>query len=296
MNKFLLVLIVFALSSCQNNTKEKGKEKVETVSSEIELIEMPEDLEEISGITFVNDSLVAAVEDENGVLYFFDIAKKEIIREFTFAEKGDYEDLTRNGNDIYVIRADGIIYEIANFAAEHPQVTYFKTPLKSKNDIEGLAYDKENHRLLLAVKEKNLNQKDKEHEFKDIYQFTLDNKIFDSIPVMRINLKQIEDKFKEDGLTEASKKFLKAIGNENINEIIKPTALTYHPTNGKLYVLSAGNNFIVTLNPDGSFADITRFSGKEFMQPEGIAFNSKGELYISNEGKKNKGNIIKLIK
>lgn len=294
MNKLLLVLIVFILSSCQNRTKKE--EKVETVSSEIELIEVPEDLEEISGIAFVNDSLVAAVEDENGVLYFFDIAKKKIVREFPFAEEGDYEDLARNGNDMYVVRADGTIYEIANFASEHPQITYYQTPLKSKNDIESLAYDQQNHRLLLAVKEKNLNQKDKEDEFKDIYQFTLKDKTFDSIPVMRINLKQIEDKFKEDELTEASKKFLKAIGNENINQIIKPTALTYHPTNGKLYVLSAGNNFILTLNPDGSFADITRFSGKEFMQPEGIAFNSKGELYISNEGKKNKGNIIKLIK
>lgn len=292
MNKTLLVFLATLLLSCGNATEKVGKDVL--VESTLEVIEVPKKLEEISGISFVNDTIVAAIEDENGVLYFFDLDKKEIVRKFSFAEDGDYEDLARKGNDMYVVRADGTIYEIANFTSEHPQVTYYKTALKSKHDIEGLAYDAKNNRLLLSVKEKNLNKNDKEEEVKNIYQFTLDDMKFHEEPAIRIHLKDIEDQFKGDELIEASKDFLKAVGNKNLNEVIKPSALTYHPSNGKLYVLSSINKFVLELNADGSFSKIIRFTGKEFRQPEGIAFNSKGEMYISNEGKSKKGNIIKL--
>src|SRR5690606_24538747 len=122
---------------------------------------------------------------------------------------------------------------IANFASEHPQVTYYKTALKSKHDIEGLAYDAVNNRLLLSVKEKNLNKADDEKAVKNIYQFTLTDKKFHEEPAMRIYLKDIEAQFKGDELMEASKHFLKAAGNKNLNDVIKPSAMTYHPTNGK---------------------------------------------------------------
>lgn len=294
MYKLLLVLFSAFLLSCLNKPRE-AKHEGPKVDSTAEIIEVPKDLKEISGITFVNDSVVAAVEDENGVLYFFDLYKKEIIREFSFAEDGDYEDLARNGDDMYVVRADGVIYKIADFEDEHPQISYYETPLKSKHDIEGIAYDAKNNRLLLSVKEKNLAKADKEEEAKNIYQFTLKDMKFHEEPAFRIQIKDIENVFKGDELMEASKHFLKAAGNENLNEVIKPSALTYHPQNGKLYVLSSINDFILILNADGSFFKVIRFTGKEFIQPEGIAFNSKGELYISNEGRNKKGNIVKLI-
>lgn len=296
MSKLLLVVFMALLTACFNRNKvEESRKEGPVVDSTKQVIEVPKKLREISGISFVNDSLVAAVEDENGILYFFDLIKEKIVRKFTFAEEGDYEDLARNGDNMYVVRANGTIYEIANFANEHPQVTYYETPLKSKHDIEGLAYDKENNRLLLAVKEKNLDKNDKEEEFKCIYQFTLADKKFHEEPAMRIFLKDIEEQFKGDELMEASKHFLKAAGNDNLNEVIKPSSLTYNPKNGKLYVLSSINKFILILNADGTFSSVKRFTGKEFIQPEGIAFNSKGELFISNEGRNKKGNIIKLI-
>ncbi|HEX7365594.1 MAG TPA: SdiA-regulated domain-containing protein [Pelobium sp.] len=292
MIKTLLVCLLTLLLACGNNRK--SKYPAPPLDSTVAVIEVPEKLQEISGISFINDSLIAAVEDERGVLYYFDLITEKIVRKFSFAEDGDYEDLARNGKDMYVVRADGVIYEIANFESQHPQVTYYETPLKSKNDIEGLAYDAKNNRLLLSVKEKNLDKADKPEDVKNIYQFTLADKKFDNEPAIRIHLKDITNQFKGDELIEASKHFLKALGNKNLNEVIKPSALTYHPTNGKLYVLSAINKFVLELNADGSFSRVIRFNGKEFIQPEGIAFNSAGDLFISNEGKNKKGNIVKL--
>lgn len=296
MHKLLLLFFSISLISCFNKSKEKGSTEEHTdLISTNEVIDVPKDLKEISGISFVNDSVVAAVEDENGVLYFFDLYKKEIIREFSFAEEGDYEDLARKDNIMYVVRADGVIYQLVDFEDEHPQITYYETPLKSKNDIEGMAYDTKNNRLLLSVKEKNLSKKESEDEVKNIYQFTLNDMKFHEEPVFRIYLKDIENAFKGDKLIEASKHFLKAAGNQNLNNVIKPSGLTYHPETGKIYVLSSINDFVLVLNEDGSFSEVIRFEGSEFIQPEGIAFNSKGELFISNEGKKKKGNIVKLI-
>nr|WP_294896683.1 SdiA-regulated domain-containing protein [uncultured Pedobacter sp.] len=294
MYKLLLVLIAAFLMSCLKKLKEP-KHGGPKVDSTAEIIEVPKSLKEISGISFVNDSIVAAIEDESGTLYFFDLNKKEIVRKYSFAEDGDYEDLVRKGNDMYVLRSDGVIYQIVDFVGPHPQITRYTTPLKSKNNMESLAYDAKNNRLLLAVKDRNLNKADKEEDFKCIYQFTLKDMKFHEEPVMRIYMKDIVNQFKGDALIEASKHFLKAVGNQNLNEIIRPSALTYNPKNGKLYVLSSINKLILVLNPDGSFSKVTRFTGKEFIQPEGIAFNSKGKLFVSNEGKKKKGNIIKLI-
>ncbi len=78
MYKLLLVLFPAFLLSCLNKPRE-AKHEGPKVDSTTEIIEVPKDLKEISGIAFVNDSVVAAVEDENGVLYFFDLYKKEII-------------------------------------------------------------------------------------------------------------------------------------------------------------------------------------------------------------------------
>lgn len=293
MHKFLLLVISIFLLSCV----QKGKgEKSEEPKSEktYTLFSLPQKLQEVSGITFITDSLVAAIEDEHGVLYYYDLAKEKIIKEYVFAEDGDYEDIVRVGEDIYIVKSNGTIYQINNFASEHPAVIHYTTPLKGKNDIEGLAYHPKRKSLLLSVKEKNLDKNDKDEETKNIYEFSLSSKELNEEPLYRIQLKDIENEFKGDKLLEASKKFLKAIGNENLNEVVKPSAMAYHPVTGNLYVLSAINKIIVVLNPTGKFLKIIKFSGSDFIQPEGLAFNSKAELFISNEGRNKKGNIIKL--
>ncbi|MFC5282983.1 SdiA-regulated domain-containing protein [Pedobacter alpinus] len=291
MHKYLLLFFSFFFLSCFNNTKyNKADEQKET--SENIVIDLPKKLQEISGITFITDSLVAAIEDEHGIIYYYDLGKQEIIKEYTFADDGDYEDIVKVGSDLYVVKSDGTIYEIRNFANKNPAVIHYNTPLKGKNDIEGLTYNKELNSLLLSVKEKNLDKNQK--DTKNIYQFSLIDKTLNEIPVYQIHFKDIESAFESDALIEASKKFLKAAGNDNLNEVIKPSALTYHPIDGNLYILSAINNMVIVLDKEGAFLNIIKLTGKEFTQPEGLAFNSKGEMFISNEGKNKKGNITKV--
>lgn len=294
MYKYLLIIISSIFLSC-TSTEKSNKSYVKEENAKYHVYELPKKLTEISGFIFLTDSLIATIEDEHGTLYYYDLAKEKIIKEYSFAEDGDYEDITRVNKDIYIVKSDGTIYQIKDFASEHPAVVHYKTPLKQKNDIEGLAYDKINDRLLLSVKEKNLEETGKVEETKNIYQFSLKDKKLIEEPLFSIHLKDVENTFKGDELLEASKKMLKAIGNKNLNDLVKPSAITYNPINGNLYILSSINKLIVMLDKEGKFLKVVSFKGKEFIQPEGIAFNSKGDMYISNEGKNKKGNIIKML-
>jgi uncharacterized protein YjiK len=294
MNKVLTVMILSCLSiSCiVTEKKEDKKSKIEeNMPLDYEVFPMPKELSEISGITFINDSLVAAIEDENGVIYFYDLAKKEVSRKIDFAKADDYEDLVLVNDDIYVVAANGTLFKIADFKAEKPIISKFKTELNEENNIESLAYDASNGTLLLVVKDKNL-EKDKKQ--KDIYSFSIQTQKLNTKAAYSIKLKDIEDKFKGNAIEETSKKFLKIVGNQNLNDIIRPSAMTIHPINGDLYVLSAINKIIIVLSKENVLKAVIPFKGKDFIQPEGIAFNSKGELFISNEGKNKQANIIKL--
>ncbi|HCN82402.1 MAG TPA: hypothetical protein DIT07_02115 [Sphingobacteriaceae bacterium] len=63
----------------------------------------------------------------------------------------------------------------------------------------------------------------------------LKTKKLNTTPVYSISLKQIEDYFKGDALEESSKKFLKAIGNQNLNKVFRPSAISVYPLSHDIY-------------------------------------------------------------
>jgi DNA-binding beta-propeller fold protein YncE len=192
---------------------------------------------------------------------------------------------------LYAVNSDGVVYEVKDFKKSgKSNAVKFSTPFTGKNNIESLAYDPQKNRLLIAPKDKGLdNDKDRE-----IYELDLKTRKLNNTPVYSISLKQIEDYFKGDALEESSKKFLKVIGNKNLNEVFRPSALGIHPVSHEIYVLSSINNLVAVLAPTGTLRKIIELQGPEFLQPEGLAFAPNGQLYISNEGKGGKANIIRL--
>jgi uncharacterized protein YjiK len=297
MFKLFVLLLVLALISCNNPIKEKivvgdkSNEKV-VAPEESTVHDLPEELNEISGITFLNDSVLVAIQDEDGILFYYNLNQKKILKKQPFADKDDYEDLVKAGKDMYTITSKGLIHQIKDFESSKSVVRSFKTPFSEKNDIEGLTYDAKKHRLLIAPKEAGL---DKDKTTKEIYGFDLKTMTFHSAPVYTIHLAEIEAQFEGDALEESSKKFLKALGNHNMNKVFRSSALTIDEKTGEIYILSAINGLILVLTPEGILKKLIQFSGPEYKQPEGIAFSPNGKLYISNEGNKSGiGNIIEL--
>ncbi len=298
MIRISLLIIGIAFISCNNPISDPGKPGDKTneklISPEKKsALELPEDLSEISGITFLNDSVLVAIQDEDGILFFYNIKQNRILRKQWFADEDDYEDLAKAGKDMYVVTSKGLLYQIKNFESANPQIRSFKTPFGAKHNIEGLAYDPGTNSLLIAPKEDGL---DNDETTKEIYRFDLKTMKLQSKPAFTILLDEIESHFEGDALQESSKKFLKALGNRNMNRVFKASALAVKEKTGEVYALSAINEIILILDKSGELKKIIQFSGPEFKQPEGIAFSPGGKLYISNEGNKSGiGNIIELI-
>ena len=296
MNRIFALLLVVFFASCgntnnkeQKESKTEGKNTVEPLN--IKLFKVPRELNEISGISFIDDHTVVAIQDEEGILYFYDLNKEAVVRTYEFWKGKDYEDLAVVGNDLFIVNSSGAIYELKNFRQGPSKPLVHKTVLKEENNIEGLAYDKKNNRLLLAVKDLSL---DGDESKKDIYAFNLTTKKLDTTAAYTIRLSEVETYFKGDQLEETSKKLLKAIGNQNLNEVFRTSALNLNPATGELYVLSSMNNIIAVLDSRSKITRILELDGKEFIQPEGLAFNPAGKLFVSNEGKKKQANIIEV--
>jgi len=291
---YLLLIFITIITSCTNSASQSNKtNKVATkIVADYEVFNLDFELKEISGITFINDSTIAAIEDENGIVYFYNLNQRKVIRKLTFSEPDDFEDLVKVNEDIYTVTSKGDIYHITSFEQAEPKIIKYTTPLKKKNDIEGITYNEEDNTLLLSVKAENLLG---DEQTKSIYSFSLKTKSLNTSPYLEIKHTDLEEQFKGDKLEETSKEFLKMIGNENINKVITPTAMAFHPHTKDLYVLSSVNDILLVFSRKKKLKEIITFKGREFTQPEGLSFNSKGEMFISNEGKKKtSANIIKV--
>ncbi len=233
---------------------------------------LPQELNEVSGIAYIGDNRFACVQDEEGYIFIYNTAAEKIEKKIAFAGAGDYEGITVKGSTAYVVRADGVIYQVQDFAtAAKPAVTKFNTPLTVENNVEGLTYDRKNNRLLLALKDQDLVSQDK----KGIYAFELGNNSFNKTPVYTIAMDH------------------EMLGNKK-KKNLGLSAIGLHPTSGEVYLLDGPKSRLIVLDKAGVLK-VVKELGKQFAQPEGITFDEAGALYISNErGKKTAANIMQV--
>jgi uncharacterized protein YjiK len=258
--------------------EEKKKKKDESGSPGVTVInqwDLPAVLKEVSGISAIDNDRFACIQDERGSIFIFNLSTKNIEQEISFAGVGDYEGIAVVGETIYVVTADGKIYEVKNYKSGKPGVTNYRTHLTAKQNIEGLAYDSKNNRLLASVKDQEMNGAD----YKGIYSFDLATKTMAKEPVYKIDL--------SDPLLANGKK--KKSGNT-----IQPSEILVHPVTNEILVLDGPGGRLVVLDANGKIKKLHQLAGKAFSQPEGMTFAPGGKFYISNEGKKEPGNILEV--
>lgn len=248
------------------------------------------ELVEISALTFnpINNTIFA-VNDEEGLLYKLDINDGSILHKAKFAGSGDYEGIEVVGNKVFVLKANGNIIPV-NLKSGDVEKT-FKTPLSTTNDVEGLGYNSANHELILACKgEGSLKDKSKLKSAKAIYSFDLDKEKLKKKPKFIISDKDLEkylEKHLSDDLSKKAKKKL-----ENRITDFSPSAIAKHPLNDHYFILSSVGKLLVVCNEEGKIMSVQFLDNKSFIQPEGICFAPNGTMYISNEGKSLKSNIL----
>lgn len=255
-------------------------------------ITLPDILLEVSGITEIDNNTVACVQDENGILFIYDISKNEITKQYVFHIDGDYEGITRVENTIYILRSDGALIEILNYNLPGFSVSTYLTGIPADNN-EGLCYDKQNNRLLIACKGKL----GKGREFKDkrvIYAFDLPSKKLSEEPVYEFNtelikLFAIEHKIK---LPIREKKNKKKNSSEPIVKL-RISAIGIHPLSGHLYVLSAADYMLLIFDRQGSLLHLEKLNETTFNKAEGITFMENNDLLITNEGQDRKPTLLR---
>jgi hypothetical protein len=57
-------------------------------------------------------------------------------------------------------------------------------------------------------------------------------------------------------------------------------------------VIGTVGKLLLVFSSAGELKNIQRLDGKYFIQPEGICISDNGNIYISNEGRIGKGNIL----
>lgn len=233
------------------------------------------DLEEISGLTFYKENQVAAIEDEKGKLYFIDVNTGDITRTIEFGSDGDYEGVEFIGDQVYILRSDGDIYNFTLTNDNKADANKEETVLDSKNDAEGLGFDGQN--LIVALKGSG-DTKDNNAHGKAIYSYDVEKK--------EITEKELFD-FHKDDLTDFIKhrKYFSRVSD------FDPSAIAVHPFTKDYYVLSA-DKVLAIFNQNFSIKEVIKLNPITYNQAEGICFGPDGTMYISSEGDGAKGKLM----
>jgi hypothetical protein len=237
---------------------------------------MGDDLHEISGIVFLpgKDDSLYAIEDEDGRLFYFKPGgdRAENVK---FGKRGDYEDVAVvDGRTFVVLRSDGSLYVFAagdvRGGEKLANVNEFPNVLP-EGEYEGLYGDGGPYAYALCKNCKEDDQRDGVSVYK---LFHREDGGFDVTQHFTVDVSGIQlEKEKRRG------KF-------------HPSALARHPITHEWYILSSVNKILLVLDDQWKVKTAYSLKPSLFKQPEGLAFDSKGNMYISNEGVDGNANVL----
>ncbi|MBT0607238.1 hypothetical protein [Aequorivita echinoideorum] len=239
---------------------------------------MPVPLDEISGISVVDENNIACVQDEEGIIFIYNLSTSLVEKQINFGKPGDYEALSIVDSTAYVLRSDGVLFEVANYLNPNFSVTQHKTAFTGKNNMESLTLDKKNNRLLLITK--NKGPEDDGH--KGIYAFNLENKAVETNPIIRISLNDPIFQSKD------------ADDDDEIDPSFYPSDIAVHPTTNNIYILQSNPARLLITDATGKPIELHPLDAEAFPQPEGIDFGAEGAIFISNEGKNGTATILEV--
>ena len=255
-----------------------------------EKFKLPDDLTEISGIDVYHKSKLVCVNDEQGKVYIYDVKKSELKQGVDFGKKGDYEGITNVNDTIYVLSSNGNLHQITGFDSKDQKAHQYKTPLNESNDTEGLCYDLKYQRLLIACK------KDPGKEMKGvraIYSFDLKNMQLNPDPVYVIRLEALKNFLLEHDQQKLIVQDVQSFFDPQKGDLtFQPSEVAIHPVTDEIYIISTVGKLMVVLNRKGEILYIRSLNPEIFKQPEGLCFTENGDMYISDEGRNGKGNIL----
>lgn len=294
----LLAVFYMIIISCSNSPDNKNLSSDNksvratgyNLSHPDEIIILPAILNEISGITAIDSSSIECIQDENGIIFDFDLLKNEIINKLVFSMDGDYEGIARVGDTTYILRSDGVLFKILNDGSSVLKTDLISTGIPAGNS-EGLCYDNLNNRLLIAPKD-NLDKASEKKEKRPIYGFDLQSGKLISAPVLDFDLPVIK-KFAVDNKVIPREKNKKKNKKNEPDIEFRPSEIGIQPLTNKVFILSGMEHMLFVFDSAGTIEFMEKLNPEIFNMPEGITFLKNGDMFISNEGKNHKATLLR---
>lgn len=235
---------------------------------------MSESLHEISGICVLrgNGDTLYAIEDERGRLYSFHLGDNRF-PSYKFGKRGDYEDVTiLNDDEFVVLRSDGslFVFPVGLIHGGDSKVVQSYIHILPRGEYEGVFGD--GGRLIALCK--NCPDDDQRDEVSGyVLQYGVGHRL---------------------AVTDHFRVRLPAEKLHSIHTKIKfhPSALARHPITGEWYILSSVNKVLVVLDDHWVVKGMYDLDPVLYKQPEGLAFDKRGNMYISNEGVQGNANVL----
>ena len=253
------------------------------------------ELVEISGLTSSEDGrYLIAVQDEGGVLYLINKSNGQLVDSLMFAGKGDFEAITSVHDTLYVAKSNGSIYMIPPGQRDTAHtVVRLSRAWEHDYDIEGLAYDAEKRRLLMVAKAQPHAERSDE---RDIFAYSLSDNFLLPEAVATIRRQAFNDYFSQCGDCTGLEKLRARYSNPLEAFPFNPSEIAIHPISKLWYICAANGNLLIIMQADGKILNMHRLSKEIHRQPEGLWFDSSGDLYISNEGDEERPASVSLFK
>jgi uncharacterized protein YjiK len=262
----VLIIVVLLVIACFPKKKKSDYIVSYDFQNPTKSMILPENLKEISGLSFYKENQLACVNDEKGNVFIYDLKKEAIVEKIEIGKDGDYEGIEVVDDEIFIMKSNG---KIKGFKIGSEQERKIDCTHDDVKEYEGLGYNSTTKSLLLVTKELKKDKNDKKVIYAyDLEKETLTKNIFISEDMTR--------------------------GNDG-KKTFAPSGIAVHPLTGELYVISSQGKKLLILSALGEKLILIALDEKLFRQPEGICFTPNGDLYISSEGDKGDGYILKFV-
>lgn len=286
LSKIILIITAIVFYSCN----QKKSDLTGYILSNIkDTYKLPAELNEISGISYVNNNEIACIQDEEGTIYIYDVNKKIISKEISFEMPGDYEGIAAiNDNRFFILRNDGALIEF-NQITNDSNAVHIKFLNTNASDNEGLCYDEINNKLLISTKSK-IGKEKSDKNLRLIYEYDIDSQTLSETPIV-INTIGLTSFAKENSINLPIRKK----GKKPVPKLkFRPSAIAIHPISRNIYIISAIDNILLVIDDKGNYVDIEMLDSKVFSKPEGISFFDNGDMFIANENTGNHPTILRI--
>jgi len=265
---YKLLIFIVLLTACSADSSKSVFAIKGYDCPKMQSVVLEDPLKEISGIAYDSKTnTFLAINDEHGTIYKLDAATYRILEKFHFGEKGDYEEIQLLNDIIYVLRSDGTIFKM-NYDGK--EITNAETVeyTEKKAEFESFYIRSKTNELVLIPKNSKQETKEKQTA---AYILNLNTNKYSLSDACILNW---------EDLKKAS--------------TLHPSAVAIHPVTKEIYLLASIEKRLIVMDEFWKVLAEYTLDSKSFEQPEGITFDARANLYVSNEAGDHKPTIIKI--